>query len=319
MDFANEPYVRLYTRNSTTWRRLPWQARAIFPSILRVVDRAGILPLEGMTPAAAVALHIEMPLEFVEAGLPALMAPMDQANPSTAVIHLTSHGLLVRRFIDANEAIKSDKQRQRDSRARRRDLAAADSIPPKPDHKPSEVSRAVTNGHVVTPPVTLNQGSTEPLLPTREPAREEPEQGREAAKGQTQPEPRCQVVEIRPPVQTTLIADTSPEAKRGSRLLFELTGKLYDSCSKHHAQSLHVLGGRPDSEWAKARPVILAEMRRKARVHTPDIVAMFWVDFYALGESPPEQKPKGQPVRAQTGEFVSTPNHLPELGKAVPA
>ena len=43
MDWANERYVRLYTRDTVTWKMWPWEARAIFPLLMRKVDRAGVL------------------------------------------------------------------------------------------------------------------------------------------------------------------------------------------------------------------------------------------------------------------------------------
>ena len=57
MDFSNEPYVRVYTRNTTTWRRLEWQGQCVLIQMLRVVDRSGVLDIEDMTPAEAVSLH----------------------------------------------------------------------------------------------------------------------------------------------------------------------------------------------------------------------------------------------------------------------
>ena len=45
MDFPNERYVRLYTRETTTWRLLGWEGQALLPQVLRLVDRSGVLDL----------------------------------------------------------------------------------------------------------------------------------------------------------------------------------------------------------------------------------------------------------------------------------
>jgi hypothetical protein len=39
MDYANERYVRLYTRDTTTVKLLGWQGRLVWWSLLRKLDR----------------------------------------------------------------------------------------------------------------------------------------------------------------------------------------------------------------------------------------------------------------------------------------
>jgi hypothetical protein len=38
MDWANERYVRLFVRDTTTWKLLPWQSRLLLPAILRKLE-----------------------------------------------------------------------------------------------------------------------------------------------------------------------------------------------------------------------------------------------------------------------------------------
>ena len=120
LDFANERYVCLYTRDTTTWKRLPWQARMLLPNILRKCDRSGMISLEGMTPAECVALHCDLPIgDFLLAALPPLFRPMDPNDPSTAVLQLTASAIFWPRFAEGQDTAKSDKQRQRESRESR--------------------------------------------------------------------------------------------------------------------------------------------------------------------------------------------------------
>ena len=45
MRWEDENYVRLYTRDTTDWKLLSWEARALFVLLMRKLDRAGILEL----------------------------------------------------------------------------------------------------------------------------------------------------------------------------------------------------------------------------------------------------------------------------------
>jgi len=120
MRFEDEQYVRLYKRDTTTWKMLPWQARCLLPLILRKLDRAGILDL-GSDGLEALAVHIEMPLEVVEPGIAALL--------KRNVLVLREDGVLLwPKFIDGQEAKQSDKARQKAARDRARDVAQAESI-----------------------------------------------------------------------------------------------------------------------------------------------------------------------------------------------
>lgn len=111
MDWSNEPYVRLYTRDTTNWKRIGWQGRCVLTLLLRKVDRAGTLDLEGLEPWEAVKLHIDVPDEVAREGVAALL------RVETLVVR--GNLLVLPNHIEAQEASKSDRQRQRESRQRR--------------------------------------------------------------------------------------------------------------------------------------------------------------------------------------------------------
>lgn len=125
MNFEDESYIRLYTRDTPTWLRLGFEGQAVLALLLRKVDRAGVL--DGVDDAIAdVALVLGAPLPFVQAAMPRLLA-------LGTVVHRLGR-LILPRFVEAQSATKSDKTRARDSRARRRDfgrvieLGGADAV-----------------------------------------------------------------------------------------------------------------------------------------------------------------------------------------------
>ncbi len=141
MRWEDERYVRLYTRDTVAWRMLPWEGKALLPLILRKLDRAGLMPLEGHG-AAGLAAIVELPLEVVEVGLAAL--------EKDGCVRLVAGVLVSPNFIEAQEAAQSDAQRKRESRARARDLAAASRIVT----GGHDSGQNVTSGHVESRPVT---------------------------------------------------------------------------------------------------------------------------------------------------------------------
>lgn len=146
MDFTNEPYVRLFTRDTLTWKRLNWQAKATLPLLLRKLDRAGTMDLGGIDAAPAVALATELPLEVVLEAMPKLT--------ELGVVEVHGESLVVPKFLEGQECIKSDKLRAKEYRTRKRSQAMADSsqkVTPAsreitPRHETNETSRPVTLG-----------------------------------------------------------------------------------------------------------------------------------------------------------------------------
>jgi hypothetical protein len=155
MDFSNESYVRLYTRDTTTWKRLEWDGQNVLMQILRKLDRAGVLDLEGMDPIAAVVMHTGGPTKTIEVALGRLV--------SLGVVVIDDDRLIFPKFIEAQEANKTDKQRQKECRERRRSLRNHDvdkleeSQNVTKCHASHALGHTVTNAVTrVTPDVTLN-------------------------------------------------------------------------------------------------------------------------------------------------------------------
>lgn len=180
MDWSNERYVRLYTRDTETVLLQSWQARAVFREMLRKCDRAGVV--ECRTGPRGLSVILNMPADVVEAHLPELLA-----DGSVATCDV---GYVLPNFIEAQEAKQSDRQRARESREKRRDRARAPGPVTKRDdvengHTASQprtnrdtVSRDVTDGHKtnenVTRGHTVSHGVTPAVLSRAKPTQPEP-------------------------------------------------------------------------------------------------------------------------------------------------
>lgn len=164
MRWEDERYVRLYTRNSLDWRTLSYGARGLFALLLREVDRAGVLPL-GKHGERGVAAAVEGAWADVEPALHELLAD--------GCILIRDNALVIRNFIEAQEAHASDKSRQRAARERARDGVptvtdgddALRNVTPTPitvtpsrtPVTPRDISsRTVTDSHAAPDPVTPN-------------------------------------------------------------------------------------------------------------------------------------------------------------------
>lgn len=150
MDWSNERWLRLYTRDTGDWLMWPWQTRALLLFILRKVDRSGMLHL-GKGKLAALAAIVGMPSPEVTEWIEPLL--------EDGCIQIRDGVLLVPNFIAAQETQQTDRARQRATRERLRDKFVAET-----GREPSAIelvveaeSKAGTLGirsQTVTPTVT---------------------------------------------------------------------------------------------------------------------------------------------------------------------
>lgn len=121
MRFEDEQYVKVYRRDTATWKAMTWQARAIWPLILRKVDGAGLMDTSALGRVEAVAALIDMPLDVVEPGL-ASLAKLG------CLQWLPGDVLLAPKFVEAQEARKTEALKKRDQREQARAIARAQEL-----------------------------------------------------------------------------------------------------------------------------------------------------------------------------------------------
>lgn len=118
LDYANERFVVVYTRDTVTWKLLDWEARAVLLLMLRKVDRAGVIEV-GEDGLAGLAAILEVPLDVLERAMPKL------TKDERGTVTFRDGYVALPNFIAAQETPRSDRQRQKDSRETRRDVALA--------------------------------------------------------------------------------------------------------------------------------------------------------------------------------------------------
>lgn len=148
MDWANERFVRLFTRDTPEWLCWVWQARALWPHLIRKADRSGVIA--NKLGARGLAALVGLPVELVEAGLPDLLAD--------GCLQPHQLGYVIPNYLEAQETPQSDKQRQRESRERRRVVTKRDGE-----------SRNVTDSHAASRGVTIGHSGPDLAEPGPEP------------------------------------------------------------------------------------------------------------------------------------------------------
>lgn len=140
MNYEDERYARLYTRDTVTWKRWDWRARLVFMLMLRKVDRSGVLDV-GDDGVDGLAVALEIPTDICEAGV----AQLEERG----TLRRAPAAFVLPNFMHAQECRQSDKVRQQTSRERRRldTLEASPGVTSR--HPLSQMSPAVTDRHSV--------------------------------------------------------------------------------------------------------------------------------------------------------------------------
>lgn len=166
LDWANERYVRAYTRDTAEMLCWPWESRAIWWLLVRKADRSGLIPTKlGLRGLAAL---IAMPIEVVSAGVAGLL--------EDGCFREVPGGYLIPNYIEAQETPASDAKRQRDLRERRREGATSENN----KESSHDESHVVADRHATSRDVTPSRTypiRSEPCL--AEPSQAEPKEERE--------------------------------------------------------------------------------------------------------------------------------------------
>jgi hypothetical protein len=142
VNFEDEPYVRVYTRDTVTWKKLGWEGQTVLLHMVRdKFDRAGVLDLDGHDPSQAVTAITGLPIKVTTAGVARLL------DSKTWV--LNQGKIIWPNFVEAQTCRRSDRLRQQESREGRRQKALKTEV----------VSPAVTTCHQPSQTVTLSSSS----------------------------------------------------------------------------------------------------------------------------------------------------------------
>jgi hypothetical protein len=120
MQWEDERWVKVYTNDTPDWASIDWEARAVFNELLRKVNRAGVMPL-GKTKLRGVAALLRIPADVVERSVATLV--------DDGCVVVTGSHIVIRNFIQAQEAKTSEAMRKRSERERSRDMASANDDP----------------------------------------------------------------------------------------------------------------------------------------------------------------------------------------------
>jgi hypothetical protein len=156
MDWSDERWVKLYTRDTTEWLSLSWRAQGLLCLVLRKVNRAGVIDL-GRLGKRGLSAHIGGASAWpdVEPALDELLAD--------GCVTIEGSTLTVPNFIDAQTSIQSAAARKRAEREKASAVTKRDNESPsvtaghetRPEVAPE--SRAVTPSHAPSRDVTLDQ------------------------------------------------------------------------------------------------------------------------------------------------------------------
>lgn len=146
MDWAEERYVRVYTRDTVEWSALCWEAQAVWLQMLRKFDRTGAIAL-GKLGRKGLAGLLRMPLEIIEAGLNGLV--------EDGCIQEHAGYIIAPNFLEAQEAKTRPVSAAERQQSRREKLKAKVSESQGERHAPSRNVTAVTKSHDVTPVPSL--------------------------------------------------------------------------------------------------------------------------------------------------------------------
>jgi hypothetical protein len=177
MNWPEERYARLYTRDTADWLALSFDAQALLALLMRKLDRAGRLALgRHGKKGVAVVLH-QIPL------WESRLAPALEELLVDGCFLIDGDYLVMRNYIPAQEASSSDKLRKQEQREREKVGLKAKNVTERDSKsqnvtKSHELSRDVTDGHSVPslavpsrtdPKNDLGRSDPPPSVPKAEP------------------------------------------------------------------------------------------------------------------------------------------------------
>lgn len=149
MNFEEEDYIRVYTRDTATWNALGWDGQCVLLQTMRKVGRrTGEFEVGTLDPVEALAFALRAPVKTVRVGLERMV--------SLGVAVVADGKIVLPKFIRAQWARRTDAARKRESRDSQR-VREDDT-----DRIIGQIVGSVTTGHTESQPVTLQSNPTNP-------------------------------------------------------------------------------------------------------------------------------------------------------------
>src|SRR5688572_18187943 len=102
MNWSDERYVRLFTRDTLNWKRMGWQARCVLVMLMRRVDRSGVLELGDGWKVEDLAEVLDLPAHVCVSGYKKLKAT------GTVTASGFPPGIALPNFLEAQETRQTD-------------------------------------------------------------------------------------------------------------------------------------------------------------------------------------------------------------------
>lgn len=231
MDFADEHYIKFFTRDTVTWNRWPWQARCVLGPLMRKLTKAGVADVDPRFGVAeSVAALITVPSEVVGPALDAYLAD--------GTLELHGSKLVMPKFLEAQESRKTKQVIAHDYRTKQRDVARAKSA----GLLNAPVTIRDQTGHGVT-------SRDPPAQPSPSPAHPQPELLPRAPKPEKPADPRHQ-----------------PLVKKLCDTYAEIEGTAYPFTPRQAALVTRLLAAKPAAHSPDLWPMILAAAWGRALV-----------------------------------------------------
>jgi hypothetical protein len=143
VNYADEPYVRLFVNDTVTWELLPWEARTVLLHMLKgKFDRSGVFEHGSHTPSRAVAARAKIPEDLAATGLAQLL--------KEGIWEAADGCLVWPAYVEAQNTARTPAARKRQEREQRQafKLQGHQEGPSVTDATPRDTqSHAVTGSH----------------------------------------------------------------------------------------------------------------------------------------------------------------------------
>jgi hypothetical protein len=236
MNYADEDYVRYYTRSTVTWLALEYEGQVVMSLMLRgVFNRSGIFDCGGHEPSHAVTLAIRCPEQVAQKGLKRLL--------DTGTWVLNDGQIIWPNYVEAQTCKRSDRARKRESRENLARQALGNQ------------SHLVTRGHDRSHTVT-------PKHKPKQKPRHKPKQKGESSPPVDQPASVAAApVEPQPePIQEAPEKPTLTLQQRAALWLKDVTRASYDAWNPGKWPETQELDQRVRKVWGITRNTNLGDM-----------------------------------------------------------